>query len=94
MLLITFVSGQLILFAHTHKFDAPAAKHYSQKDKSKLSDENCPVCAQHGNAQLLLPQNNAFHFWSLTSSYRPIAPAVLYQSIELLLSGNRGPPTV
>ncbi|UEG52325.1 hypothetical protein LLH06_15310 [Mucilaginibacter daejeonensis] len=94
MLLFTFVAGQLILFAHTHKFDTRTAKHFAQKDRSRLSDDDCPVCAQHGNFQLLLPQNDVFQFWTLTSSYRPVAHAVQYQSIQLLLSGNRGPPTV
>jgi len=94
LLLLTFVVGQVIIFAHTHKFDHQTAKHYAaQKDKSKVSEDNCPICVQHGNVQLLLQQHQ-FSFWSLSSSYTPVAFSAIYQSIELLLSGNRGPPAL
>jgi len=92
LLLLTFITGQVIIIAHTHKSDRQAAKHYaSQKDKYKVSEDNCPICVQHGNAQMLLQQHQ-FNFWSLSSSYTQVAFSAIYQSIELLLSGNRGPP--
>ncbi|WP_311953119.1 hypothetical protein [Mucilaginibacter terrae] len=93
LLLLTFVTGQVILFAHTHKTETQSVKHYAQKDKSKIADDNCPICVQHGNVQLFL-QHHHFHFFALSSSYEPVAFATIYQSIELLLSGNRGPPAV
>jgi hypothetical protein len=93
LLLLTFVTGQLIVFAHTHKTDTQHAKHYAQKDKSKISEDNCPICTQHGHIQLFL-QHCQFHFWSVSSSYTPVAFTAIYQSIKLLLSGNRGPPAL
>lgn len=94
LLLLIFITGQVIVFAHTHRFDHQAEKHYaSKKDTSKVSEDNCPICVQHGNIQLLLQQHQ-FNFWSLSSSYTPVAFSTIYQSIELLLSGNRGPPVL
>jgi hypothetical protein len=94
LLLLTFIVGQVIIFAHTHSFDRQTVKHYAaQKDKSKVSEDNCPICVQHGNVQLLL-QQQLFNFWALSSSYTPVAFTAIYQSIQLLLSGNRGPPAL
>ncbi|WP_342647614.1 hypothetical protein [Mucilaginibacter sp. CSA2-8R] len=91
LLLLTFVAGQVIVFAHTHQTDAQSAKHYSQKHPSKTTEDKCPICVQHGHVQLFLQQHH-FYFWSVSSSYAPMACAVIYQSIKVLLAGNRGPP--
>ncbi|WP_345955383.1 hypothetical protein [Mucilaginibacter sp. PAMB04168] len=93
LFLLTFVIGQVIVFAHTHKADTQHTKHYSSQQKSKIVEDNCPICVQHGHLQLFLQQYD-FHFWSFSSAYKPVTHAVIYQSIKLLLSGNRGPPAV
>jgi hypothetical protein len=93
LFLLTFVTGQVIVFAHTHRIGSEHSKHYAQKDKSKVSEESCPICVQHGHVQLFLQQSQ-FHFWSVSSSYTPVAYVAAYQTVKLLLSGNRGPPAL
>jgi hypothetical protein len=91
LLLLTFVAGQVMVFAHTHQTDTQSGKHYSNKHKSTTAEDKCPICVQHGHVQLFL-QHYDFHFWSISSWYAPMACAVIYQSIKVLLAGNRGPP--
>jgi hypothetical protein len=93
LLLLTFVTGQLIVFAHSHNADILHAKHYAQKSRSNVADDKCPICTQHGNVQLFL-QHGQFQFWSISSSYTSVAFTAIYQSVQLLLSGNKGPPAL
>jgi len=94
MLLLTFIIGQVIVFEHSHNAYHHSAKHFSsQTNKSTITEVNCPICAQHGKVQLIL-QQVSFHFWAVINPYTPIAYTVIYQSIKLLLSGNRGPPAL
>jgi hypothetical protein len=92
MLLFTFLTGQVIVFAHTHKADTHNARHYTAIDKSK-NVEDCPICVQYGNVHLL-PEQSTFFFWAFSSLFTPVAYTAIYQSIPLLLSGNRGPPAL
>jgi hypothetical protein len=87
ILLFTFLTGQVIVFAHTHK-----AGHYTTKDKSK-NVEDCPICVHHGNVHIL-PEQSTFNFWALSNLFTPVAYTAIYQSIPLILSGNRGPPAL
>ncbi|WP_295773189.1 hypothetical protein [uncultured Mucilaginibacter sp.] len=93
LLLFFFITGQVIVFAHTHKVTPQLHKHYAQKDKSKISEDSCPICVQHGNLQLFL-QHHQFYFFALTSFCETGEYVPVYNSIEILLAGNRGPPVV
>jgi hypothetical protein len=92
ILLFTFLTGQVIVFAHTHKADTHKARHYTTKDKSK-NVEDCPICVHHGNVHIL-PEQSTFNFWALSNLFTPVAYTAIYQSIQLLISGNRGPPAL
>jgi hypothetical protein len=94
MMLLTFVIGQVIVFAHSHQNNAPHTKHYAQNAKAKTVDDNCLICAQHGQAQLFWQQPQQIFFWSVSTFYEYVNPAAIYHSVKLLLSGNRGPPAL
>jgi hypothetical protein len=89
MLLMTFVIGQVIVYGHNHKAEQSISG-YAKKG-SKTTENKCPVCVQHGHVQLFL-QTHHFFFFKEAGSYHEVTYVATYQSIKLLLSGNRGPP--
>jgi hypothetical protein len=93
LLLLTFVAGQVIVIVHTHKRTNEHTRNFTEKNKSGVTEDNCPVCIQHGHIQLFLYQSN-FQFWSAESSYTPAFYKAIHHSIKLLLSSNRGPPAL
>jgi hypothetical protein len=94
MLLFTFVIGQVIVFAHSHRGDASHTQQYAQNAKDKTVDDNCLICAQHGNATLFWQQPQQIFFWAVTSTHEHAGLAVTYRSVQLLLAANRGPPVL
>ncbi|MBS7565261.1 hypothetical protein KHS38_12680 [Mucilaginibacter sp. Bleaf8] len=90
-LLLIFVTGQVIVFAHNHQSETSYIHYTINKHKSNAVDTKCQICAQSSHVQMMLQTQQLFFFTaSITHQY--VTYTEIYQSIELLLSGNRGPP--
>lgn len=92
-LLLVFITGQVIVFAHNHQAELPSSHYSVNKHKASTVDNKCQICLQSSNVQMLLQTQQLFFFTnSITHQY--VSFTAIYQSIELLLSGNRGPPVL
>ncbi|NCD70810.1 hypothetical protein [Mucilaginibacter agri] len=91
MLLMTFLLGQLIVIAHSHKQGYDTHQGQTKKDNT---DEKCKTCAQNNHAQLFYQQQQDLFYVAVT----PIKSYLYYQdsyySVKLLQSCNRGPPVI
>jgi hypothetical protein len=93
ILLLTFVIGQVIVFAHNHNAEAASINYAVKKHKASAIDAKCQICSQSGHVQLLLQTHQLF-FYTTSQSHQFVVYTAVYQSIKLLLSGNRGPPAI
>jgi len=87
LLLMTFVTGQLIVIAHKHDKAT-----YSNHQSKKTADEVCKICAQNSQLQLFHQQQHDLFTITLTAvnAYREYAPS--HHSVITCHSSNRGPP--
>lgn len=90
LLLMTFVTGQLIVIAHTHG-KVEYARHQTKKD---TNDDKCRICDQNSHTQLFYQQQqNLFTVAQVTiNAYQEYH--YLYYSVKLYKSSNRGPPVI
>jgi hypothetical protein len=89
MLLMTFILGQLIVIAHSHK--QTYASHQSQSKKSD-TDEKCKTCAQNSHAQLFYQQQQDLFTLAVVNVKCYQSPQNKYHSIKLHRCCNKGPP--
>ena len=91
LLLLIFVTGQVVGYTHTHHEEKTSLSHRSSQ-KQQGDDIKCPICQQAANPLFL------FHF---DYTVRPLLPVVQYEYalfvpadeiVRVLISGNRGPP--
>lgn len=89
MLLMTFVLGQLIVIAHSHKQNFTS--HQSQSKKGD-TDDKCKTCAQNSQAQLFYQQQQDLFTLTVVVVKCYQSPQNNYNSIKLQRSCNKGPP--
>ena len=89
MLLMTFVLGQVIVIAHSHKQAYASHQNQSKKDNT---DEKCKTCAQHSHAQLFFQQQQDLFTLAVTNVNCYLSPQDSYNSIKLHRFCNKGPP--
>ncbi|MCJ8208721.1 hypothetical protein MUY27_03315 [Mucilaginibacter sp. RS28] len=87
LLLMTFVTGQLIVIAHKHEKVA-----YNNHQGKKSNDEVCKICAQNSHLQLFNQQQQDLFTLTLTAvnTYREYIPA--HYSAATFYAADRGPP--
>lgn len=90
LLLLVFVTGQAIVYGHTHHINAD---HMHLSGKKVNTDSRCQICDQNAHVHLYLDLPPEF-FFQLSYTNTTFFFVAAYQSIKLLLSGNRGPPVV
>lgn len=95
VLLICFITGQYMVYAHQHKLIQGAKQTYTvnkQQPKQTLT-EKCQLCdAMHHNSMVI---NNQANFTPVAvASYVYKSPVYNFTSLALILSGGRAPPFV
>ena len=89
VLLMTFILGQLIVIAHSHK--QTYASHQSQSKKGD-TDDKCKTCAQNSHAQLFYQQQQDLFTLAVVNVKSYQSPQDIYQNITRQQFGNKGPP--
>ncbi|OKS84877.1 hypothetical protein [Mucilaginibacter polytrichastri] len=89
LLLMTFLLGQLIVIAHSHKQAYASHQNQSKKDNS---DDKCKTCAQNSHAQLFFQQQQDLFSLAVTNvnCYQYLQDS--YYGVNTHQSCNRGPP--
>ena len=94
MLLLCFIAGQYMVYAHTHIVSTGTEKVVHQNPKTQpkqIITENCQLCdAMHHNPVVI---NSAVYFAPvIVNSYTYKAVEYNFVSISLILSAGRSPP--
>jgi hypothetical protein len=94
LLLLCFVAGQFVVYAHQHNIGAVSTKsfyHNAHALPQQTVSENCPLCdTMHHNVMAVSSQ--AFFAPVTVSDYVHKAVHYNFISIALVLSAGRAPP--
>jgi hypothetical protein len=93
ILLICFIAGQYMVYAHQHLVYKESYKSYgsSKQQPRETVTEKCSICdAMHNNSMV----SNTYVYFSVLTSVGQIYKSFDYdfKSISLILSGGRAPP--
>jgi hypothetical protein len=90
LLLIVFVVGQLVLYGHQHKFNAPISKAQGSSQQQTIT-EKCQLCdAMHHNNMVI--SHHVYFQPALISNPIYVPDTYDFVSISLILSAGRSPP--
>lgn len=93
ILLICFITGQYMVYAHQHKLIQGAKQTYSakQQQQKQILTEKCQLCdAMHHNSMVIA---GALNFTPVVvTGYVYKSPEYKFTSLALILSGGRAPP--
>jgi hypothetical protein len=93
ILLICFITGQYMVYAHQHKLIPGAKQTYSAKQQQpkQILTEKCQLCdAMHHNSMVI---NSGGNFTPVVvTCYVYKSPEYNFTSLALILSGGRAPP--
>jgi hypothetical protein len=93
ILLICFVAGQYMVYAHQHKLIQGAKQTYlaKQQQPKQILTEKCQLCdAMHHNSMVMAGQVNFSPVAAANYVYK--SSVYNFTSLALVLSGGRAPP--
>ena len=90
LLLMTFITGQLIVIAHTHG----KAEYSSHQTKKDTNDDKCRICDQNSHLQLFYQQQQTLFTVAQVTINAYQEYHHLYYSVKLHQACNRGPPVI
>ncbi len=94
IVLICFALGQIIAFSHQHIVEAKSASHLTKQSATgQTVTEKCYVCdaMHHTNMAIFSDTAPLLHVTIIDTQYTRQHD---YKGIALILSADRGPPTV
>ncbi|ASU32041.1 hypothetical protein [Mucilaginibacter xinganensis] len=91
VLLICFITGQYMVYAHQHKLIQGSKHTYSHQQSKQTLTEKCRVCdAMHHNNMAI---NGQVSFTPvIVADYVYKSPVYSFTSLSLILAGGRAPP--
>jgi hypothetical protein len=93
ILLICFITGQYMVYAHQHKLIRGVKQTYSanKQQPKQILTEKCRLCdAMHHNSMVIAGQANFIPF--AVANYVYQSSEYNFTSLSLILSGGRAPP--
>ncbi|OOQ61276.1 hypothetical protein [Mucilaginibacter pedocola] len=95
-LLLSFVTGQYMVYAHQHNqvknIHASVKNHDCQKAAHTIVKEKCEVCDSMHHAAMDVTGEVAYMHTLVTTEAHFISPVYNFTSIALILAAGRAPP--
>ncbi|TSD64943.1 hypothetical protein FFF34_013675 [Inquilinus sp. KBS0705] len=95
-LLVCFVTGQYMVYAHQHNIVKKAHFHALQNDNNsskQVLTEKCPLCDSMHHTHMELTHNNTY-YTSNSINHTYITVTYDFKSIALILASGRAPPVI